>query len=197
MSQRKPKITIEIPIPQKLADAREWISYQYRKIKLQINPFRCDCCGKKMYTRNAQYEYEPEGRYRLLVENLKFKHTVCRACIVNELETKQWTPRFNHSTIERYGVGAQSRHNYRFWSTKKCDVTGSSVRSFKDVEILPHIDMTFCTIAWNYGRVSKQAVIDCVKYGDVKTSRWGVWKKQKMMPMNERGLFIDQEGNLL
>ena len=188
------KFTISIPIPQLLADAREWVSYQWRKTIFKLHPYKCECCGVKMYVKNSQYEYQPEGRQRLMVENLIWKKTICRTCLVNELETKEWTPRFTQMWKDK---GTYVRRGYQFWSGKKCAVTGSAIRSYKDVEIHPHIDMTFCTIAWNHDYISKQAVIDTVKYGSMKTSRWGVWKKQKMAPMNEKGLFINEDGELL
>lgn len=191
---QKRKITIEIPIPQSVADAKDWISYRFRKLKLQINPYRCSCCGKGLFVKNPEYEYHPEGRHRLLVYNQIWKEQICRECLVNELESKEWTPRFSQMHKAK---GRSPRREYQFWSSKKCAVTGSAVRSYKDVEIYPYVDMTFCTIAWNYDRVCKQAVIDAVKFGRIKTSRWGVWNKQKMMPINECGLFIDEQGNLL
>jgi hypothetical protein len=189
------KFTINIPIPQSLADARDWASYQWRKTLFKLRPYRCDCCGVKVFVKSPQYEYQQEGRMRLLVENSVWNKNICRACLVNELETKEWTPRFTQMWLEKETY--TRRRKYQFWSGKKCAVTGSNVRSYKDVEIYPHVDMTFCTIAWNHDYVSKQAVIDAVKYGDVKTSRWGVWNKQKMAPMNEKGLFINKNGELL
>lgn len=188
------KFTINIPIPQKLADAREWVSYQWRKTLFELRPYRCDCCNAKIYVKSPQYEYQPEGRMRLLVENSVWNKNICRTCLVNELETGEWTPRFTQMWKNK---GMYVRRGYQFWSGKKCAVTGSAVRSYKDVEIYPHVDMTFCTISWNHDYVSKQAVIDTVKYGDIKTSRWGVWNKEKMAPMNEKGLFINKNGELL
>lgn len=188
------KIKIEIPIPQQVADVFDWVSYQSRKLKLRINPYRCVCCRKGMYVSNPEYEYQPEGGQRLTVHNHIWKKDICRECLLNELETKEWTPRFTQMYKDK---GWPARREYRFWSTKKCAVTGASIRSYKDVEIYPHVDMTFCTIAWNHDYISKQAVIDTVKFGKIKTSRWGVWKKQKMAPMNDRRLFIDDQGNLL
>lgn len=187
-------LNLSIPIPQSLADARDWVSYQWRKTIFKLHPYKCECCNTKMYIRTHQYEYQPEGRYRLMVENLSWKKLICRSCLINELETKEWTPRFTQMWKEK---NKSSRREYQFWSSKKCAVTGSAVRSYKDVEIYPYVDMTFCTIAWNHDYVSKQAVIDTVKYGHIKTSRWGVWRKQKMAPMNDKGLFINENGELL
>lgn len=190
------KFTINIPIPQSLADVRDWVSYQWRKTLFKLRPYRCHCCGVKMFVRAPQYEYQMEGRPSLLVENMVWKKNICRSCLVNELETKEWTPRFTQMWKEK-NQGSCARREYQFWSSKKCAVTGSTVRSYKDVEIFPYVDMTFCTIAWNHDYVSKQVVIDTVKYGRVKTSRWGVWNRQKMAPMNDRGLFINENGELL
>lgn len=152
-----------------------------------------------MSVRRPQYEYHvPDAKgsvgCRLMVENLVFDKTICRECTVYELETKQWTPRFSHSSLERRGT---NRENYRFWSSKRCHITGKAVRAYRDVEILPYIDMTFCTIAWNHSHVSKQAVIDTVKYGTIRTSHWGIWDKKSMAQMNEARLFIDKNGELL
>jgi hypothetical protein len=192
----RPSIKFEIPIPQKIADARDWVSYQWRKTLFKLRPYRCDCCGDKMYVRSPQYEYQPCGRPRLLVENLIHGkvEAVCRSCLVNQLETKEWTPRFTQMWKDK---GVSGRQEYRFWSSKDCAITGQSVRSYKDVEIFPYVNMMFCTTAWNHDYVSKQAVIDAVRYGQVRTSFWGVWNKQKMAPMNEKGLFIDKDGDLL
>lgn len=189
------KFTINIPIPQSLADARDWVSYQWRKTLFKLRPYRCDCCNAKMSVRSPQYEYSKGGN-RLIVENTAWKKTICRVCLVSELETKEWTPRFTQMWKEKR-QNTHARREYQFWSGKTCAITGNAVRSYKDVEIFPYVDMTFCTIAWNHDYISKQAVIDTVKYGAVKTSRWGVWNKQKMSPMNEKGLFINKNGELL
>lgn len=193
------KFTINIPIPQVLSDLLDKIEYNIRKTIFKISPYKCDCCGVKMYVRNPEYEYEHHNATghigsRVLVGNFLRKDIICRTCIVKELETKEWTPRFTHTHLSGK---RSSRGAYRYWSTKHCDITRMKVRSYKDVEIYPYIDMTFCTIAWNHSYISKQVVIDTVKYGHVKTGRFGVWNKQRMAPMNEKGLFINSNGELL
>lgn len=163
------------------------LNYQWRKFRFWLSPFHCDVCGKRQYVRNPQYDIG-----HLKVENLS-RGCVCRECTVKLLQGNEWEPRFSHSTKERRG---SNRYNYRFWSAKKCDVTGNKVRSFKDVEIWPYIDMTFCTNAWNHSYISKEAVIDCVQNGQIRTSVWGI-HKGKMVPMNTKRLFINQHGDLV
>lgn len=192
-SDRKQHFEIRFGIPLWIIEPYERVAYQWRKFKFWLNPYKCSCCGKRMYVRNPQYELHfPQGR--LMVENLPYKTLICRECLVNELETKEWTPRFTQSTKDR---GETRNYNYRFWSTKKCAVTGNKVRSYKDVEIYPYVDMTFCTSSWNHDYISKEAVIKCVREGDIRTSTWGIYDKKKMQPMNHKRLFINEKGELL
>lgn len=195
------KFTINIPLPTAVAEFFERCKYAVRKTKFKLHPYRCAVCNAAMAVKAPEYEYHvPDAKggdgCRVMVHNFSWEsvNLICRTCLVNELQTKEWTPRF---TQMRKDKGQSSRPEYRFWSTKKCDVTGRSVRSYKDVEIYPYVDMTFCTIAWNHSYISKEVVIDCVKYGKIKTSHWGVWNKQRMAPMNDKGLFIDENGELL
>lgn len=195
------KITINIPLPRAVDEFIEQCKYAYKKAKFKLRPYRCACCNAKMDVKSPEYEYIfPDAKgpigSRLIVHNFGWRDSaaICRACLINELQTKEWTPRFTHLHQSR---DSSARYNYRFWSTKKCDITGRNVRSYKDVEIHPYVDMTFCTIAWNHSYISKEAVIECVKRGKIKTSRWGVWNKQTMAPMNEAGLFINENGELL
>lgn len=189
------RVNLVIPIPQAVADFIERTKYAFRKAAFKLRPYRCGVCNTKMYIRNPQYEYTFANHQRLLIENHRWgQPPVCRSCLIKELETKEWTPRFTHMHAEKYG---SSRHNYRFWSTKKCDITGKAVRAYKDLEIYPHVDMLFCTIAWNHSYISKEAVLECLMHGKIKTSRWGVWNKQRMAPMNDKGLFINENGELL
>ncbi len=197
----RPHITINIPIPKAIDELIARCQYAYKKAKFKLRPYRCALCNTSLAVRSPEYEYivpNAEGTVgsRLTVHNFSWRDSpaLCRSCLAHELETKEWTPRFTHSTKAK---DPSTRYNYRFWSTKKCDVTGRKVRSYKDVEIYPYVDMTFCTIAWNHSYISKEAVIDCVKYGAIRTGHWGVWNKQKMAPMNEAGLFINEDGELL
>lgn len=194
----RPNITvnIRIPIPQAVHDMIERVKYAVRKAAFKMRPYRCGVCNAAMYVRNPQYEHMFENGPRLLIENHAWRQPpICRACLINELETKEWSPRFTHMHTEKYGNS--DRHNYRFWSTKKCDVTGKKVRAYKDVEIFPYVDMLFCTSAWNHNYISKEAVVEALKHGKIKTSHWGVWNRTKMAPMNEKRLFIDENGELL
>lgn len=188
---------IKIRIPMWLARPFQDASYFFRKWKYWASPDRCAACNTRMYVRSYEIEhYFPNGQ-RLMVGNhntIKDTNgkyvTVCRECIASRLESQEWQPRFHHFHLEL--DGKPSRYPYKYWSAKKCDVTGEKVRSYKDVEIYPYVSMTFCTYAWNAGHVSKQAVIDCVRNGKIKTSMWGL-----RGPMNHKGLFIDQKGKLL
>lgn len=193
---------IKINVPVWLVTPFRRTSYLFRKWKYWAFPDHCGCCGDRMYVRSFEIEhYFPNGQ-RLMVGNHPLVDdvgarkivSVCRKCIAKQLETEEWKPRFSHLHEER--EGKPSRYNYRFWSTKKCDITGEFVRSYKDVEVYPYVDMTFCTYAWNASHVSKQAVIECVKNGKIKTSIWGI-HKGKMAPTNHKGLFIDEKGKLL
>lgn len=190
------KFTIRIPIPLAVDELIEKTKYAFKKVALKMRPYRCECCNKKMYLNHSQYEHTFDNHQRLMVENNK---NVCRECLVDILSTKEWSPRFTQMALQRKrdGDSSDARWNYRFWSTKKCAITGNEVRSYKDVEIHPYVDMMFCTIAWNHDYVSKEAVIECVKHGKVRTSRWGVWNKSRMAPMNNKGLFVDENGELL
>lgn len=197
----KKRITFSLSIPEWMYNAYARVAYSIRKWKYKLNPNRCSCCGKKMYVSSYEIEHIFENGQRLMVHNLAFDSkarktlAVCPDCIANKLETEEWTPRFTQASKER--DGKPSRYNYRFWRTKKCDVTGKDVPSYKDVEIYPYIDMTFCTLAWNWGHVSKEAVIECVRKGKIRTSHWGVYDRKKMAPMNHKRLFIDDNGDLM
>lgn len=196
----KQHFEIRFGIPLALIRPFEQLAYQYRKWKYWLNPDRCACCNKKMYVRYYQIEHIFDNGRRLLVENHPFstkdnkRGVVCPDCIAEQLKTNEWTPRFTHGTSK---LGGTTRFNYRFWSTKKCDITGNDVRSYKDVEIYPYIDMTFCTNAWNHSYISKEAVIECVEKGTIRTSSWGIVDRKMMAPMNHKRLFINGRGELL
>lgn len=189
-----PKLKFEVTIPQKVLDVYNAVAYQIRKWKFIIKPYRCERCMKSMHVKQPEYEYQAEGRHRIIVGNLQRDGITCRECLVTELTFKQWTPRFSRLFKDQ---PSSRRYNYRFWSSKKCSCCNEKVRSFKDVEILPSVDMTFCGIAWNYDRFCKRCIIDTVKYGKIRTSRWGIWKKSKMAPMNDKNLFIGEDGRVL
>lgn len=189
-------VNIRIPIPQAVHELIERTKYAFKKAAFKMRPYRCGVCNAAMAVRVPQYEHVFANGSRLLIENNAWNQPpICRACLINELSTKDWAPRFTRMHSEKYGESP--RENYRFWSTKKCDVTGKKVRAYRDVEIFPYVDMLFCTSAWNYNYISKEAAIEALERGKIKTSRWGVWKKTKMAPMNEKGLFIDENGELL
>lgn len=186
--------TVTIRVPRWLYQPYEDVRYFFRKWAYRAFPDRCSSCGARMHVRYFEIEHHFDNGQRLLVGNHAKSGAVCRTCIVKHLETGEWQPRFTHFHEEH--EGKKARFNYRHWSTKKCDVTGKAVRAFKDVEVYPYIDMTFCTYAWNAGHVSKEAVIECVKNGNIKTSIWGIYKG-KMVPMNHKRLFINDQGRLL
>jgi len=198
-SDKKQHYQIQFGVPLWLYKPFEKIAYQWRKWKYFANPDHCVCCGKRMYVRWYEIEHVFENGHRLVVGNHPTTDNhqalvVCRDCMADQLEKGEWKPRFSHFHEQR--EGKPSRYNYRFWSSKKCAITGNKVRSFKDVEIFPYIDMTFCTNAWNHDYISKEAVIECVRKGKITTSMWGIYKN-KMAPTNHKRLYIDQEGNLL
>lgn len=193
---------ISFGIPLKLIRPLEAAAYQWKKFVFWLNPFHCDLCGARQYVRQPEYELVFENGRRLRVSNHGNTrvdgeynpYCICRLCLADQLEKGLWKPRFSHDHELR--EGAPSKYNYRYWRTKVCDVTGEKVHAYKDVEIFPYVDMIFCTIAWNYGHVSKDAVIRCVLEGEVCTTVWGIHKK-KMSMTNSKGLFIDSNGDLL
>jgi len=190
-SDRKQHFQFSFGVPLWFTEVFDKASYRYRKWKYLANPDRCKCCNKKMYVSSYEIEHIFENGRRLLIGN----HTslVCRDCLVNQLETFAWTPRFTHM-FEEKGIG---KGNHQYWVKNQCDITGNKVKSFKDVEIHPFVDMTFCTNAWNYDYISENAVIECAKLGKIKTSWYGVWKKSSFEPMNHKRLFINEKGELM
>lgn len=186
--------TIKIPVPRAVANGIADIKYAIRKAVFKMRPYRCARCDAKMYVRNPQYELVFDNGKRLLVENVAWRQdAICRDCLVSELETKDWMPHLAKIDAD----GKPDRYAYRFWSTKKCDVTGAAVRSYKNAAIDPYVDMVFCMHSWNSSYVSKYAVIECVKRGKIRTSIWGIWKRYKMAPMNDKGFFINDKGELI
>lgn len=201
-SDKKQHYQISFGVPLWLYKPFAALQYQYRKWKYWANPDHCSCCGKRMFAKFYQIEHIFETGHRLLIENHshfekpngKKVQTVCRDCLVKELEAGEWKPRFSYFHEQR--EGKPSKYNYRFWSQKQCAITGKKIRSFKDVEIYPYVDMTLCTNAWNHDYISKDAIIECAKKGTIKTSIWGI-HKNKMVPMNHKRLFINDKGELL
>lgn len=202
-SNNKQQFQISFGIPPVITRLVENTTYQWRKFSFWLNPFHCDVCGKRQYVQRPQYEHVFENGRRLVVENTasykvgnSYKsRCVCRDCLVDQLEKGEWKPRFSHFHEER--EGKPSRYNYRFWSEKRCAITDKKIRSYKDVEVYPYVDMLFCTMAWNHDYISKEAVIECVRYGKVRTSMWSVYRNKKMMQLNSKRLFIDDEGELV
>lgn len=201
-SNKKQHFQITFGIPLWITKPFHAAAYQFQKFKFWLNPYHCNVCGKRQYVLRPQYEHIFDNGRRLMVENTasdnkdgKYKsYCVCRECLVKELEAGVWKPRFSHMHEQR--EGKPSRYNYRFWSQKTCDITNKKVRSYKDVEIFPYVDMLFCTNAWNSSRVSKEAVVECVKHGQIRSSVWGIYKG-KMMQMNLKRLYINDKGELL
>lgn len=184
-------LQVRIKVPLWVFKPFEWVGYQFRKLAYQLKPDRCSCCNKKMYTRNMAYTHTFDNGRRLEVSNT-CQMLLCRECIIEQLTTKDWQPRFTDmSRRHKYSV----RNCYRYWTSRECAITNESVRSYKDVEIVPYIDMIFCTNAWNHDYISQQAVIESVQQGTSSAYRWGIYKK-KMMPMNHKGLFLDDQGKL-
>ena len=182
---------IRIKVPLWLFKPYDWVGYQFRKLAYRLKPDRCSCCGKKMYTRSMAYRHTFDNGRSLQVDNIS-PNLVCRECIIEQLTTQDWQPRFTDMRRRhKYSV----REGYRYWTNRQCAITGEDVRSYRDVEVVPYIDMIFCTTAWNYEYISQQAVIDCVQQGHCDAYRWGIYKK-KMMPMNHKGLFLTEGGKL-
>ena len=202
-SNKKQHFQISFSLPLWLTTPFENAKYQWRKWSYFVNPDHCEVCGKRMFARIYEIEHTFENGRRLILGNHPSKGVehgyksicICRECIVAELKSgKTWKPRFSHS--DEQINGKPNKHNYRFWSAKQCDITGKKVRSFKDVEIFPYIDMTLCTTAWNHSYISKEAIIECAEKGVTRTSLWGVYKG-KMHMMNHKRLYINDKGELL
>jgi hypothetical protein len=193
-SDKKQYFQLSLGIPLWVTRPIDFIKYQWRKWQYIVRPDHCARCNTRMHVKWFEIEHTYENGRRLLVGNHVSingnPEPVCRSCLVHELETKTWKPRFSKLH------GDSSKYHYRFWSKEQCAITGAKVRSYKDVEIVPYVDMTFCTVAWNFEYISKEAVIECVKNGSIRTSFWGVYKG-KMQPMNHKRLFIDEQGRLL
>lgn len=179
--------TITIKIPTIFRDIAAWVDYNFRKTKLLLFPFKCDCCGAKMYVRQPMYEHTINGK-RLIVDNMG-EIPICRSCLAFQLETGDWTPRFTSI------YGLDSKYNYENWEKPVCDITGERVPSYKDVEITPHVNMLFSfNGVWNAGWVSKSAIIETVRNGSVTTSSFRL-VEGKMLPVY-RGVFITKDGKL-
>lgn len=192
-------IQINIKIPQWVSVPFFRVRYLYRKWKYLAFPDHCTVCNKRMFVRYYEISHRFSNGKTLTVHNHAFDSStnrtmhVCRDCMLTELETKQWTPRFTHMHKSK---GRSDRYGYRFWSSKHCAVTGNNVRSFKDVEIYPYIDMTLCTVAWNHDYISKAAIIECVRDGKISTSHWSM-DGNRHGPINHVGLFINEKGELV
>lgn len=180
------EVQITLGIPLWVTKSFDKVGYQWRKWKYLASPDRCRCCNKKMFVRTAQIEHTFKNGRRLTVENLE--PYVCRECTLNLLENERWMPRFSD--------GLYNKFNYQYWRTNKCAITDRNVRSYKSVEVFPHVDMIFCTMAWNHDYISKEAVIECVREGKIKTGRFE-YKGKELFAVNHKGLCINDEGELL
>jgi hypothetical protein len=194
-SDKKQYFSIKFSLPLSITNPISNIAYSIRKWKYKMFPDHCDCCGAKMYVRSYMLSHVYSNGTSLSIENTASdrhshgRYFVCRDCIIRELETKEWTPRFTRIH------GADGVIN-RFWRSDTCAISGKYVHSYKDVEIDPFIDMLFCTRAWNSDYISKAAVVECAKQGNVNTSVWGI-HKGKMAMRNHKMLYVDDQGNLL
>lgn len=193
---KKHSVSFSFELPLWLTESYKHTTYFFRKWKYKMFPDHCDLCGTKMYVTN--YQLELQFKYhRLLVENRAYNkeasrmYHICRHCLAKELERNLWEPRFSRMHKER---GWDSPTEY--WTAPKCDVTGNKIESYKSVEIYPYVDMMFCTNAWNSSYVSKEAVIECVKNGKVRTNRFAI-EGRYMVSVNSRGLKVNEEGELI
>lgn len=192
----KQSISFSFELPLWLTESYRRTTYFFRKLKYKMFPDHCDICGIKMYVTNYQLELQFKHN-RLLIENRSYDkqknrmYHVCRHCLAKELETKLWEPRFSRIHKQK---GWETPTEC--WTSEKCDVTGNKVESYKSVEIYPYVDMLFCTNAWNAGYVSKEAVIECIKNGKVKTNRVAI-EGHYLVSVNSKGLKIDERGELL
>jgi hypothetical protein len=196
-SDKKQYFSLRFSLPISIVKPIQGIAYSIRKWKYKLFPDRCDCCGAKMYVKSYTLSHVFSNSANLSIQNIAHKpgtyssYFVCRECIVRELEAGEWTPRFTALHGED-----KNELNLRFWKKDVCEVTGKQLPSYRDVEIVPYISMLFCVQAWNYNRVSKEAVLECARYGNVDTNVWGVYKG-KMARRNHKMLYVDDQGKLL
>jgi hypothetical protein len=113
--------------------------------------------------------------------------------LVELLEKEEWNPRFTNLF---YGINPKKKYDVVSWKSKVCDVTKKKVPAFKDVEIFPYVDMTFCHTAWNHSHISKDVIIDVVKNGAITTGFF-VYRNGKMGCTNHRRLYINRNGELI
>lgn len=178
MKYKKISINFSIPIP--VASLRAWsdAKYQWRKFTFRLAPFRCSECGTKMNVKHVQYHH-PSGR--MIVENAHYG-PICRDCIVKHLRENPWKPRF--STLASG------------WKKMHCDCCGNSKEAFLDVAVSNKVSLMICVRSWNYNNVCANCIFETLQRGTISTSRYGVYKG-KMLPYNEKGLYITPQGELV
>lgn len=171
------KINFSISVP--VVPLQKWhdFTYTWRKFVFQLAPFRCTGCGAKMNYKHVCY-HKTDGK--LVVENAHYG-PICHNCIVEQLQTLPWRPRFNSML--------------RTWKADHCDCCHKDKESFSDVAVSDKVGLMFCVQAWNYNHVCADCVIDTLRDGNRSTSRYGLYKG-KFMSYNEKGLFITPKGGL-
>jgi hypothetical protein len=187
------KTYIQVRVPNTLIKLYKKADYFVRKFSYLVNPDRCSRCGTKMYAKFYQLEHHFDNGRRLLVENVGgvSNKCICRVCLLELLESKPWEPRFSQLARERgYYMNKDG------WTKTGCAVLGTKEIAYKDIEIWPLVSVVLCKNSWNTDYFSRQAILECVQKGKVRTTSLSVFKG-KIVCVNHKGLYINEQGKLL
>ena len=184
------KLKFSLSIPDWLYRVRPKNTIKYLKFKL--NPFRCDCCGKKVNFKTPQIQ-DGEGYSRLMVHWWGFssRKTICRDCITIALKK---------GPIQSYWYKDVDGDKYsntfgEFDEQESCDVCKMDSHSYKNISVMTPVGrakMNFCTNSWNSSCVCKNCMIDTLTHGKESSSSFVMYKdkdgKVRSVPLNEAQL---------
>ena len=165
-------VKIQFNVPTSIYRFRWHNLKQY--IRWLFNKPKCSSCGTTMLW--GVPEFETINHPRMTVHHYIHGKNLCRTCLLKAIE----------SAPSQVG----HKHNFDSDIVQKCDKCHRDVESYKAFylgeEFMDRIGICY-NGAWNWSRVCKDCIVECITTGKETCNHFGVYYG-KMVPLNKFGL---------
>jgi hypothetical protein len=169
---------LRFAIPLAIVRRVDSIVYLLRKALYLVNPDHCVACGRRMFVREYQFKHTFDDGRSITVQfdllDRTVADTICRHCIADRVE---------HCDVDRH----VTTYHQVFVQGRPTIVYQVSI----DGELVLNV------ISDGRDHVCKQDMLECVNKGRITTMNYGVWNRSKTAALNEKRLFINDQGELM
>lgn len=186
-------ITIRFKVPDWVPGPAYWhhVKVAWKTLKYQFRPFHCIDCGDRIDFRFAEFEYQAEGKRRVLLHQSGYKLTndkrggVCGCCLSKRI----------HDVFAK-AKPARGRQSYKsngqdgeFFTLKhQCDACGETKPTI-DVCWDEQCDIRFGSGWWNGHNMCEDCLCEAAEKATPKSSMYRYFGG-KSYPVNSAGAVI-------